>query len=531
MSPLRTASTAFVACLSACIADERPRPTTSADSADTVDTVEDTTSDSASVDSDAGSDTSASACERATDCLGALGDCQRWRCKDSVCTVDDRDGSCDDGDLCTGVGTCDHGACVPGPTLVCDEASQCGHPACDPAVGCIEEPVADGFCEASNGVAWGTCAGTRMAPPDLCGEAGQCSDRVTPETTPLPKSLLRGDWFFVSQGVHTGGYGTIAGSISFDVGGSWTGEQLLTTDGVVDASTFSDHAWCIDPAGGVAFAVGVDHYVGQMDAVGELMAASGRLANEVAVAIRPTGAVSDVDGTYAVIMANLDAEVGPQIYSGTLVFGHGCIAESSMLQTVEAGLPLSVVADKACIEPPQHGTVQLSLQLESPNGDETFPLNLYGAVGPRGDTLLFVRTTSDSTIAFGMAFVTRLSSGPMASLDDSEQWSLAFQEKQGDDSFRGFPGLLRVDGETIVNGLWDGHQVLGERVVVDAYGRFVTTLQTPDERRSFSGYLAPSGGLGVFYEVDVPSDWLTPTEVSETPIGPAFGAIVRRPQP
>jgi hypothetical protein len=57
--------------------------------------------------------------------------------------------SCDDEDLCTEEDLCDEGECVAGAMVDCDDDDPCTDDMCNPAIGCVSEPVA-GCCNSSN---------------------------------------------------------------------------------------------------------------------------------------------------------------------------------------------------------------------------------------------------------------------------------------------------------------------------------------------------------------------------------------------
>ena len=73
-------------------------------------------------------------------------------------------GPCDDGDPCTPSDSCSDGACVGSGALVCDDADPCTADACEPLVGCVSPPAADGVacddddpCTAGDWCAAGAC--------------------------------------------------------------------------------------------------------------------------------------------------------------------------------------------------------------------------------------------------------------------------------------------------------------------------------------------------------------------------------------
>ena len=57
---------------------------------------------------------------------------------------------CEDGNVCTTEDVCTQGICAGGVNLICDEGGACSVGSCDPAQGCVYDPLADGdACEAS----------------------------------------------------------------------------------------------------------------------------------------------------------------------------------------------------------------------------------------------------------------------------------------------------------------------------------------------------------------------------------------------
>ena len=83
------------------------------------------------------------------------------------------DADCDDGDMCTGVETCDasSGTCVAGTAVDCTDGDPCTDDGCDPATGaCVHPAAIDGTpCEDGDACTVG----------DAC-ELGSCAP-CTPE--------------------------------------------------------------------------------------------------------------------------------------------------------------------------------------------------------------------------------------------------------------------------------------------------------------------------------------------------------------
>ena len=78
-----------------------------------------------------------------TPCLKSICDPTTGQCNPTV-TGDGRD--CDDGDLCTTASKCKGGKCEGAASLDCDDDNPCTKDSCNPATGCVHEPV-DAPCE------------------------------------------------------------------------------------------------------------------------------------------------------------------------------------------------------------------------------------------------------------------------------------------------------------------------------------------------------------------------------------------------
>jgi|GEM_PF-2163164 len=83
-------------------------------------------------------------------------------------------GSCDDGNACTGQGTCHLGSCVAGPALVCDDGNPCTADYCKVGVGCATLPRSSVPCNDNN-----SCTTNDTCQQGRCvgGAALDCDDR------------------------------------------------------------------------------------------------------------------------------------------------------------------------------------------------------------------------------------------------------------------------------------------------------------------------------------------------------------------
>ena len=109
------------------------------------------------------------ACNAATPCH--LGMCDI--ATDACIEVPGNDGAgCVDDDPCTLTAVCQSGSCVGAQQVDCSFlSSECGIGSCDPAVGCVAQPINDGtscddglFCTVSDSCTGGTCVGL----PNTC---------------------------------------------------------------------------------------------------------------------------------------------------------------------------------------------------------------------------------------------------------------------------------------------------------------------------------------------------------------------------
>jgi len=85
---------------------------------------------------------------------------------------------CDDGDACTTQDACYQGGCKGGPPLECDDKNECTSDSCDPALGCVFDPLDDTPCDdqtactTQDHCATGWCVGS----PLVCTDGTPCTD-------------------------------------------------------------------------------------------------------------------------------------------------------------------------------------------------------------------------------------------------------------------------------------------------------------------------------------------------------------------
>ncbi len=101
-------------------------------------------------------------------------------CCAADCALEPAGSGCDDGDACTSGDVCGAGTCQPGPPLLCDDAEACTTDACDAASGCTflanTDPCDDGdACTSGDVCGAGTC---QPGPPLLCDDAEACTEDV-----------------------------------------------------------------------------------------------------------------------------------------------------------------------------------------------------------------------------------------------------------------------------------------------------------------------------------------------------------------
>ncbi len=89
-------------------------------------------------------------CNEDTECMDSECIPETAECQDT--SINDQ-GECDDGDLCTGPGTCSDGACLTGEALDCDDANPCTVDSCDGLTGeCAYDAdfLESGLCDTGN---------------------------------------------------------------------------------------------------------------------------------------------------------------------------------------------------------------------------------------------------------------------------------------------------------------------------------------------------------------------------------------------
>jgi len=90
------------------------------------------------------------------------------------------DTSCRDTTVCNGEEVCRSGVCRPGTPLACDDGEVCTSDRCDPALGCVHDPLPEGQACGQGDVCLGaaTCrAGVcTSAAPLVCTDADPCTD-------------------------------------------------------------------------------------------------------------------------------------------------------------------------------------------------------------------------------------------------------------------------------------------------------------------------------------------------------------------
>jgi hypothetical protein len=282
--------------------------------------------------------------------------------------------------------------------------------------------------------------------------------------------------------------------------------------------------WCLDAALGLGMGYGEQHAVGQLNPTADAFVASGDAsATTIVAGLRPDGVIIDVDGTYLALLSNRDEDLELEVFIGYLVFVNGCLDEDSVFHnhgrvlSVQAGDCLSVAADT--------GLFNLILTYTNSEGGLA-NIGLRGAIGPDGEVLLMDRVGVNG--AFGALVALRAERAVSEPFAGSTSWVVAMNERPERLGYRGAVGALYFEDRALINGVLGGRDVIGERFAIDEYGRFVLMLRTSFEHHAWSGYLSPQRDFGFFYEVDRNETWNTVNDVSEEPIWPSFGLIVRR---
>jgi hypothetical protein len=133
---------------------------------------------------------SAGACDAADACTGQSAECPDRHAPDTT--------SCDDGDRCNGIETCQSGRCIAATPLDCRtvDNNPCSYNPCDPQVGCQVAPLGIPGCdparvrEAFVGGPTNECRnGTVAASGDCVVSAGSTTVRIPPNALRVPTAI------------------------------------------------------------------------------------------------------------------------------------------------------------------------------------------------------------------------------------------------------------------------------------------------------------------------------------------------------
>lgn len=144
--------------------------------------------------------------------------------------------ACDDGDACT-VDACGTTGCLHAPAE-CSAAGPCQSARCDPVLGCVVEPSADGSdCGDGRVCVSGSCIWQRYTDAQLCATASPCQAAGTWDGTQClrpPKSTLQPAWTYTAAPGHQIGNLVVAaddGSLYFtddDLGAQGWSSRLVS---------------------------------------------------------------------------------------------------------------------------------------------------------------------------------------------------------------------------------------------------------------------------------------------------------------
>ncbi len=84
----------------------------------------------------------------------------------SGCVYTATNNPCDDGNACTNGERCANGACNPGEPLICDDDIDCTEDRCDPASGCVFNPISD------------RCDDSDICTDDVCDPVSGCQNTL-----------------------------------------------------------------------------------------------------------------------------------------------------------------------------------------------------------------------------------------------------------------------------------------------------------------------------------------------------------------
>lgn len=98
-------------------------------------------------------------------------------CADGKCVFKAIEGSCEDGDMCTGPDSCQKGICTAGPPKDCDDNQPCTLDSCVKTAGCDNKPNDGGTCKVDACSTEGKCIGTSCVGSDTasCDDENPCT--------------------------------------------------------------------------------------------------------------------------------------------------------------------------------------------------------------------------------------------------------------------------------------------------------------------------------------------------------------------
>ncbi len=152
-----------------------------------------------------GSQCDSGICEDGVCCnTTCTGDCRFCNLRESLgtCATAPNGYPCPDADICNGAETCQNGVCINAPDLTCDDYNLCTVDSCNSATGCVHTPVANGTSCSDGDVCTGveTCQnGNCVSDGELdCDDGDPCTgDSCHPQTgcshTPLQDGTPCGD--------------------------------------------------------------------------------------------------------------------------------------------------------------------------------------------------------------------------------------------------------------------------------------------------------------------------------------------------
>lgn len=366
-------------------------------------------------------------CESDDDCndlpVALPGTCVRNHCgQDNRCVVEtwSSGDECDDGDACTKGDLCDGSVCA-GETFECADDTTCYHPTgCDRIEGCQYAPADEGeACNDDNGLPYYECDQGWYGGVDHCDGFGGClASAFQPPDDGYP---LGGEWFTVISTAVPGGYDTLHGRFSVNEDGSLTFTDAQSSASIWASALKGEGVTCAAPDGRIDLFRGDRQFEGALGDADDVLVFGGYEAQELGIAVRPKGGVTDINGTYHLVATASGEDENNQrqlvTFASTIELSHGCITSPALVQSAsgidDGGNYYLLSTPPACFQELSGGgggvamVATVARSLDDVSG-ELGQITWRGVIAQTGNLLLLTRDDDDSGVpAYGTIVLVR----------------------------------------------------------------------------------------------------------------------------